>query len=267
MEFIAIPKPVILRGIIPRQVNLSVQLAWQQYGRVGENGQWLKYSPEERKQYKKKVENHILLGTALEMPQIWKEVIKLESQRIKMTKQNSITEFIWAIGEGLYKEKTWGELTPKGRATKHAQIIRTMRQLAKDIKYYDLDQREEVVNLFNNNEGANIDPGDGTLDKGQLGAFTSYREIYENQTGIQISDLLQKHVDKLEHEKRYLTPLTSKTTGERGLLHFIRTLAICNKGLYGQHHGALISRIASVYFPNSETEPEKIRATIHALNL
>ena len=267
MEFIAIPKPVILRGIIPRQVNLSVQFIFQQYCRAGENGEWLKLSPGERKQYKKVVENHILLGTALEMPRIWKEVIKLESQRIKKTRHNSISEFIWAIGEGLYKETTWGELTPKGRATKHAQIIRTMRQLAKDIKYYDLDQREEVVNLFNNNEGANIDPGDGTLDKGQLGAFTSYREIYENQTGIQISDLLQKHAGKLEYEKRYLAPLTSKTTGERGLLHFIRTLAIRNKDLYGKHHGALISRIASVYFPNSETEPEKIRATIHALNL
>jgi hypothetical protein len=266
MEQIPIPRPVNLPGI-PRQVNLAIQFAFQQYCRVGENGEWLKLSPEKRKQFKKRVENHILLGTALEMPRVWKEVIKLESQRINRTRHNSISEFIRAINSGLYDEAMWGELTPKARATKHAQIIHTMRQLAKDIKYYDLDQREEVMNLFNDNEGANVEPGDGTLNRGQLGPFTSYRDIYEKQTGVQISSLLQKHADKLEHQKRYLAPLTSKTKGERRLLHFIRTLAIHNKEQYGQHHGALISRVASVYFPDAETEPEKIRASIHALNL
>jgi len=262
MEQIPIPRPVILPGI-PEQIHNDIQCAIQEYC---ESAEW-EASPEEWKQFKVRVENTVLLGTHHEMPSVWKEVFKLESQRINRTSHFSTSEFTRAIGSGLYEETMWGGLTPKARVTKYAQIIHTMRQLAKDIKHYDLDQRERITNLFNLSEGAHALPESDLSSTTDFGPFTSYKDLYDNQTGIQISDLLQKHADKIENQKRYLAPLTSKTTGERGLLHFIRTLAIHNKERYGQHHGALISRIASVYFPNAETEPEKIRASIHALNL
>ena len=263
MEFIPIPKPVILRGI-PEDIHNDIQFNFREYGESDEDGHWLQLSLEERKRSKQRVENTILLGTTLEMPRVWKEVFKLEKQRINRTISFSTSSFRHAIEKGLYEETTWGELTPKARVAKHTQIVHTIRQLAKDIKYYDLDQSEEVLNLFNNNEGAHVRP-----DKKAAwpGPFASHEDIYNKQTGIGISDLLQKHADKLEHEKRYRAPLTSKTKGERRLLHFIRTLAIHNKERYGQHHGALISRVASVFFPDAETGAEKIRASIQALNL
>ena len=81
------------------------------------------------------------------MPRVWKEVFKLEKQRLK-TNDVPTSSFETDIDSALYDEAIWGELTPKARPTKHAQIIQTMRQLAKDIKYYDLDQRETLQNFF-----------------------------------------------------------------------------------------------------------------------
>lgn len=252
-----IPQPVFLPGT-PESIISTIMYSIRFFYEY-EGGEF----PGERKQ----VENQILLGTHPYMPKVWEKIKQLESQSTNGSFDKACSDFDSAISSALYRESPWAELKPTARATKYAQIIDTMQQLAKDIKHYDLDQHEQVLNLFNSNEGANITLNDDTPDMGNLGNFTSYRDIYDNQLGIQISDLLQKHADKLEQQERHLTPLTSKTTGERGLLHFIRTLAIHNKARYGEYHGAIISRVASVYFPNSETEPEKIRASIHALNL
>jgi hypothetical protein len=224
-------------------------------------------TPEEILEAKKWSENDYLLGTVREMTEVWKQLMELERPSSQSIWDSALSDFIRALHVALHGQSTWSALTPKARTTKHNEIIRTMRHLAKDIKYYDLDQLEKVHNIFNNNEGAHVRSDDDAHDSSSFGEFTSYRDLYDNQTGIQISDLLQKHADKLEHQNRYLAPLTSKTTGERGLLHFIRTFAAYNMTRYGKHYGALISRIATVYFRDSDTSPEKIRASIHALNL
>ena len=111
MEFIPIPKPVILRGI-PEDIHNDIQFNFREYGESDEDGHWLQLSLEERKRFKQRVENTILLGTTLEMPRVWKEVFKLEKQRINRTISFSTSSFRHAIEKGLYEETTWGELTP-----------------------------------------------------------------------------------------------------------------------------------------------------------
>ena len=258
-----IPQPVFLPGT---PENIIENIEWH----ITALNKWAA-SPgdqvDEIPKYKKIVEDEILLGTHNEIVFVWKALEKLESRYTNPYFEESVFEFSAAISEGLYGELKWAELPPKARATKHNDIIRTMRQLAKDIKYYDLDQRDLVSYGVKPCDGGFVAYDDETNKEEKPDKFISFQEIYDNQLGVQISDLLQKHADKLENQERHLTPLTSKTTGERALLHFIRTLAIHNKARYGEYHGAIISRVASVYFPNSETEPEKIRASIHALNL
>jgi|GEM_PF-4540386 len=258
-----IPKPVILPGT-PEVIIENIEFHMTAFTR------WAA-SPETRadeiSKFKTIVEDTILMGTHHEMLFVWKALNKLESQSSNPHFEESVFEFSAAIRRGLYGETPWGSLPPKARATKHNDIIRAIRQLAKDITHYDLDQRDLVAHEGKPCDGGLVIYEDERKEGYTPGTFVSFQTLYTNQTGIQISDLLQKHADKLEQQERYLTPLTSKTTGERGLLHFIRTLAIYNKGRYGEHHGAIISRVASVYFPDSETEPEKIRRSIHAFNI
>jgi len=256
-----IPQPVYLPGT-PGVIIHRIRIAINVFNR------WAT-SPGDRAHdvpiLKKQVESKILLGTHKEFQKVWEALEKLENQLTNPNLRLSLLSFIRAIYSALYEESPWGELPPKARGEKHSLIIHTMRRLAKDIKQYDLDQRDLVS--YGDTPCDSTWVHYDTPVEGKIADNVSYQDLYHSQTGIQISDLLQKHADKLEHQNRYLAPLTSKTTGDRGLLHFIRTLAIHNKSRYGEHHGALISRVASVYFPDAETEPEKIRASIHALNL
>jgi hypothetical protein len=234
-----IPKPVFLSNT-PETVIESIMYRirfFDEYERVE--------FPEERE----KVDNLILLGTSEQMESVWNTIRKLECQHPHGNFNKACNDFTSAISSALYMESPWAAIKPTTRETTHEGIIRTMRYLARDIKNYDLDQREKVVHAS--------------------APSTSFKDLYINQTGIQISDLLLKHADKLEQQKRHHAPLTRKTTGERALLHFIRTLGIYNIGRYGELKGAMISHIAQVFFEdqNLDLEPEKIRASFKALKM
>lgn len=221
--------------------------------------------PEERK----KVEYLILLGTSKHMASVWDTIRKLENEHPNGDFNKACNDFTNVISSALYRESPWAALKPAKRETTYEGIIRTMRNLARDIKHYDLDQRDKVAHQIAPCNGGWFYPDDGSKAMGNLGNFASFQDLYDNQIGIQISDLLLKHVDKLEQQKRHHSPLTSKTSGERKLLHFIRTLGIYNMSRYGHLKGAMIAHVAEVFFtdPNLNLEPEKIRATFNTLNL
>lgn len=254
-----IPKPVFLSNT-PETVIESIMYRirfFDEYERVE--------FPEERE----KVDNLILLGTSEQMESVWNTIRKLECQHPHGNFNKACNDFTSAISSALYMESPWAAIKPTTRETTHEGIIRTMRYLARDIKNYDLDQREKVTHASAPCDGGWFYPDDDMPLSGNLGNFTSFKDLYINQTGIQISDLLLKHADKLEQQKRHHAPLTRKTTGERALLHFIRTLGIYNIGRYGELKGAMISHIAQVFFEdqNLDLEPEKIRASFKALKM
>ena len=257
-----LPKPVFLpdtpKGVIKSIMNKIDFLYTCGITHEGKYG-----SPLEIQQGKQRLDDLILLGTSTLMTKVWGKLEKLELQRSNegdiVPHSSTLTA---AIYFSLYEESPWAALKPTEREIKHEKIIRTMRSLAEDIKTYELDQTEKVIGISNG--GAYTYPDYDKPLKGNLGKDTNYRALYYDQTGIQISDLLNRHSDRLSQEKRHHDPLvTQSTEGEaRRLLHFIRSLAIYHLDRYGKKHASIISDIAQVFFPYSETEPEKIRASI-----
>jgi len=224
-------------------------------------------SPGNRKdelpKWKARIEANILLATHSEMKQVWKKVKGLERPYSDQEFDLSVHNFYVAIQSALYGQSSWGELPPQKRLAKHDEIIRTMHQLAKDIQHYDLDQLDIVEHEGKPCPGCWVRSEDG-----KPAEFTTFQNVYINQTGIQISQLLIKHAFKLEQQRRHNAPLTQQTKGhDKDLLHFIRSLAIYNTSRYGKAHASIISRLASIYFPTLDTEPPKVRASIRALNL
>ena len=254
-----VPKPVFLSNTPETVIAFIIYSIrfFDEYERVE--------FPEQRE----KVDNLILLGTSKYMTSVWDTIRKLECQHPQGNFNKACNDLTSVISSALYIESPWAALKPTKRETTHEGIIRAMRYLARDIKNYDLDQRDKVAYASAPSDGGWFYPDDDTPLRGGLGNFTSFQDLYINQTGIQISDLLLKHADKLEQQKRHHAPLTSKTTGERALLHFIRTLGIYNIGRYGELKGTMISLIAQVFFKdqNLDLGPEKIRASFKALKM
>ncbi len=213
--------------------------------------------------WKKSIDADIVLGTHIDILPIWKTLKAKGKTHNDVDFDESLTKFHVAIKTALKGPNHWGDLTPTDRFAEHDRIIRTMRALANDIQHYDLDQHDLVLHEGKPCAGGLTQYADGRPDE-----FTSFQNLYINQTGIQISELLRKHALKLETLHRYKSPLTiqSKNTGKE-LLHFVRSLATYNKSTYGKPLGAVISRLAAAYFPALETDPAKIRASIRSLSL
>ena len=163
---------------------------------------------------KRRLDDLILLGTSTLMDSVWGKLEKLElNLSNEVFDDYYLIELSAIIYFALHKESPWAKLAPTEREDKHEKIIRTMRSLAMDIKAYELDQTEKVI--------LNADPYGQVYtypdyDKpplGNLGKTTNYKDLYDNQTGVQISDLIHKHAHKLEQEKRHLAPLSVQSTG------------------------------------------------------
>ena len=219
---------------------------------------------------KLRLEDEITLATNHHMLSVWDAYAQLETS----TDYSPLNAKMWgdglttAISNALHKESPWAELTPRVREKEHEKIIRDMRYLARDIKKYELDQTELVTGMVDPNKGAWTYPDYGMPLKGNLGKNTTYEDLYANQTGIQISDLLLKHADKLEQEKRYLKPLTKQSknnkTNTRKLSHFYRSLAIYHIARYGDPHIPIILDLAYVFFPELEQGIDIDETTVRA---
>jgi|TARA_B110000208_G_C11683424_1_gene399658 hypothetical protein len=254
-----IPKPIILPGT-PDVIIKNIDFEINAFNR------WAK-SPGNREaelpDWKKSIDADIVLGTHIDILPIWKTLKTRAKLHNDVNLDESLTKFHMAIKSALKGPTHWGDLTPTERFAKHDRIIRTMRGLANDIQDYNLDQHDLVLHEGKPCAGGLVQYADGRPDE-----FTSFQNLYINQTGIQISEMLRKHALRLETQHRYKSPLTiqTKNTG-RELLHFVRSLATYNKTAYGKPLGTVISRLAAAYFPTLETDPAKIRASIRSLNL
>ena len=253
-----IPQPVFLPGT-PKVIIKKITVGISSFNR------WV-MSPGNREseltKMKQLIENDIVLATNIDISPVWNKLQALNISSTEKEFDESLLEFHTAIKLALLGPNAWGELTPTKRSAKYNNIIISMRELAEDLQNYDLDQHDLVSYPGNHGNSCLI-----CYDGNKEDEVTSFRDAYVNQTGIQISELLQKHALKLEKQNRYRSPLTTQTKGTRELSHFIRSLASYNTTKYSKPLGGVISRLASAYFPNLEVDPNKVRRSIRGLFL
>jgi len=218
-------------------------------------------------EYNDKVQKLLLLGTHPEMIKVWKKFASwsdnYETENRIAYLQSDIECFLISINEALSYNNSWEELPLSKRKPKYEEIIQKMEALALELKHYDLDQKE--IPSYNSSTNECFVSYDRKYDDpNPLSKSTTYRELYENRTGIQISDLLLDHALKLKKQNRftfslYKNPISNKDPKLRKFANF---LAIENQNNFGAVHESIISVLASAFFADENASLEDIRSMI-----
>jgi hypothetical protein len=234
------------------------------------------------KEYNDQVQNLLLLGTHPDMIEIWCKILSWTDEqdledvedaedaedeedvedRSYFIKKN-IEEIIVSITQALNYKNNWEDLKLSERKPTYENIIKKMETLANELKHYDLDQKDYVS--YDTSANHCFVFYDQTYsDSNTPSASATFREIYENRSGIQISDMLLDHAASLKEQERYRYALykNSKSSKEPRLRKFANYMAVENEKNFGAIHESIISILASAFFPKENTSLEDIRSMI-----
>ena len=196
-------------------------------------------------EYNDQVKNLLQLGTHSEMIKVWRKVLSWTDEHNTEDRfcflQTDIKNIIISISQALNYKNNWEELTLRKRRPTYNNIIKKMETLANELKHYDLDQKDYVSYKASTNECFMF--FDKTYsDPSPSSASTTFREVYENRTGIQISDMLLDHASKLKEQERYRYTLykNSKSGKDARLRKFANYMAVENANNFGAVHESII---------------------------
>ena len=186
------------------------------------------------KEYNDQVQNLLLLGTHPDMIEIWCKILSWTDEqdvedRSYFIKKN-IEEIIVSITQALNYKNSWEDLKLSERKPTYENIIKKMETLANELKHYDLDQKDYVS--YDTSANHCFVFYDQTYsDSNTPSASATFREIYENRSGIQISDMLLDHAASLKEQERYRYALykNSKSSKEPRLRKFANYMAVKNE--------------------------------------
>ena len=151
----------------------------------------------------------------------------------------------------------WQKLPPTQRKNDYEDLVESLKKVAATLN--KVGYQESALGLMDER----IHPERRFRPSGQQDSFTREDQNFHHT----IPDLLNRYADILQTEQRHKNCLINRPNSDDApVSYFTRSLYTTHKREFDTPLYKTISIIAGIFYPDHDTSPEKIRASIRAMH-
>ena len=211
------------------------------------------------KNYHKETNAKIVLITHPDMKKVWSKTNVFihktpDNHDALFWKSNEyVRAIISAISGGTY----WEKLPPAQRCSEYDELVESLKGVAAALN--KVGYQESALGLMDKR----IHPERRFRPFDQRDSFTREDQMFHHT----IPDLLNRYADILQTEQRHKNSLIDRPNSDDApVSYFARSLYTTHKREFDTPLYKTISIIAGIFYPDHDTSPEKIRASIRAMH-